>query len=504
MKKKRKEGYRLNNQNFRIKNGVLLKYSGVDAEVIIPDGVTEIGSNVFRDDETVYSVVLPEGVVKIGDSAFEGCKKLKTVTFPSSLKTIGRHAFADCVSLSKAVFSGGLEEVRQSAFDGCRKLKTVVLPDTLKRVCGGAFRDCKTLREIDLPNNADIDGDEVFLGCTSLSRISLPKCITVIGKSWFQDCAKLENLTIPEAVSSICKGAFFGCSSLKALTIPAAVTTIGELAFWKCERLTSITVVGEITDIGEDAFADCFSLTAENVSQEFEERLWKSYTHTALYRQCETKLKNGYTLLQHEKAFIKQHIDDFALQAIKQQGVALLTATLIASSASLAQAENYRQSLKSTDELYGVLTNYIDMHFTAEQQAEYQAQRAKGIKQTADEWRSVYTFTRDGVIEKYIGCDSVAYVPSAIGETAVTCIGAGAFQQTAVQSVVIEDGVAQIGMRAFYQCNALKTVTVPASVTKIGAAAFAVADPRQLVMIGAADSAAARYAEKFHIAFQAE
>ena len=34
---------------FEIENGVLKKYSGTDTAVVIPDGVTRIGKNAFKD-----------------------------------------------------------------------------------------------------------------------------------------------------------------------------------------------------------------------------------------------------------------------------------------------------------------------------------------------------------------------------------------------------------------------------------------------------------------------
>ena len=39
----------------------------------IPDGVVEIGSEAFRNDETIISIIVPNSVYKIEESAFMNC-----------------------------------------------------------------------------------------------------------------------------------------------------------------------------------------------------------------------------------------------------------------------------------------------------------------------------------------------------------------------------------------------------------------------------------------------
>ena len=45
-------------------------------------------------------VVLSDGITEIGVSAFERCEKLCTITIPSSVSKIGRRAFLMCTSLT--------------------------------------------------------------------------------------------------------------------------------------------------------------------------------------------------------------------------------------------------------------------------------------------------------------------------------------------------------------------------------------------------------------------
>ena len=57
-------------------------------------------------------------------------------------------------------------------------------------------------------------------------------------------------------VTSIGVGAFHSCTGLTSVTIPNSVTSIGDLAFYWCTGLTSITIGNSVTYIGYGAFLD--------------------------------------------------------------------------------------------------------------------------------------------------------------------------------------------------------------------------------------------------------
>ena len=83
-----------NANDFVIENNILVKYTGTDEDVIIPEGVTQIGDYAFRRNETVKSVIIPDGVESIGRVAFYECKSLKKITIPNSVKIIGEYEYA--------------------------------------------------------------------------------------------------------------------------------------------------------------------------------------------------------------------------------------------------------------------------------------------------------------------------------------------------------------------------------------------------------------------------
>ena len=109
------------------------------------------------------------------------------------------------------------------------------------------------------------------IGCWAFSDCEIPACVTIpasvtsIGDYAFSNCRGLTSVTIPESVTSICCGAFSGCRSLTCATIPASVTSIGDRAFYCCESLTSVTIPASVKSIDRKAFYYCSSLTSVTI-----------------------------------------------------------------------------------------------------------------------------------------------------------------------------------------------------------------------------------------------
>ena len=280
-------------EDFEIENGVLTEYQGKDVDVIVPEGVREIGEGAFwRCD--VESVRLPQGIRAIRSEAFMNCRSLRRINLPESLRTIETEAFsgsglrairlpeglkrieADCFSgteLTEIVIPEGVRVIRDHAFSGCRELRKVILPAGLTMLEDHVFLDCPKLREIELPPRAEV-GTGVFDFCTALagedgfvvvngmlfnspafsgvSEVTLPQRVRVIksgsvdvsgndGGSIVRIPAGVERIessafrgNIPRIVSA--SGAAFGCLSLRgcshllSLTVPAG-TEVSECAF---------------------------------------------------------------------------------------------------------------------------------------------------------------------------------------------------------------------------------------------------------------------------------
>ena len=240
---------------FSVRAGVLERYNGSDPVVYIPEGVTAIGAQAFKDCTQVFRVVMPEGVTEIQSSgtgmwgAFFGCSSLETVELPKSLMRIGSNAFS-----------------------GCKKLVNINIPDNVTQIGPGAFNGCAELASVKLPKGLHELSNDIFRGCVSLTDIKLHGNIKTIGSYAFSDCRELRALTIPPGVKTIGAFAFSGCFGLTEVLLPGTVITLGASAFSECRNLSVMTVPASIETYENDGsgvrtFAGCSSLRKVNAGK---------------------------------------------------------------------------------------------------------------------------------------------------------------------------------------------------------------------------------------------
>ena len=76
-----------------------------------------------------------------------------------------------------------------------------------------------------------------------------------VGKSWFEDCSNMGDILLPATITDIREKAFKGCSALKQIELPQGVATIGKDAFAGCSNLNSIRVLSDVpATIGTGTF----------------------------------------------------------------------------------------------------------------------------------------------------------------------------------------------------------------------------------------------------------
>ena len=201
--------------DFIIRDGVLEKYDGVDDDIVIPDGVVEIGESAFED-STIRSVIIPEGVKTIGELAFSNCMFLEDVVIAPSVTTIGFRAFAECDELTVVTIPEGVTELPPGLFWGCTSLTNVVLPRGLLRIGGGAFQGCEALTNIYLPLSVTEIGSSAFAFCENLVSISIQNNVKVIEASAFEECSKLSRISLPVGLKRI-EDYAFQLSGLKSI-----------------------------------------------------------------------------------------------------------------------------------------------------------------------------------------------------------------------------------------------------------------------------------------------
>ena len=83
----------------------------------------------FHGDQNITSIIVPEGIYNLGDNVFKGCSKLDNVVLPSSLFAVGNGCFTDCSSLKRVAINSypNIPIMRSNnIFGGCTELTEIL------------------------------------------------------------------------------------------------------------------------------------------------------------------------------------------------------------------------------------------------------------------------------------------------------------------------------------------------------------------------------------------
>ena len=281
----------------------------VTGELIIPDGVTSIGSYAFYECNGLTSVIIPNSVTSIGECTFASCGGLTSVELPTGIISIA-NSFMDCPGLTSVTIPDSLTSAGFMAFHGCQKLTNInytgtiaewvkisgingllnfdstllidgkeitgelVIPAGVTSISDYAFKGRSGLTSVIIPNGVTSIGEGVFWGCSGLTSIKIPDSVISIGIGAFNNCAKLISVDIPDSVNSIGGSAFENCSGLININISDSVTIIDMNTFKGCSGLTTMTIPKSITNISSDSFLGCTNL--KTVYYKGTEEEWKN------------------------------------------------------------------------------------------------------------------------------------------------------------------------------------------------------------------------------------
>lgn len=254
------------------KNSHNQSIEGKKGELIIPDDVTEIKRNAYKDRKDITSVVIGKNIMEIGENAFWGCENLTTVIINSN-SIIGNNVkkgFLKTSSITMAQIFGdqvttyiigdGVTCIGSEAFAECANLQKITFGNSVTMIKNAAFKNCKNLMSVEIPNSVISVGYGAFSGCDNLTNVKLSDNMTEIDGYSFSGCRALKSITIPKLVRKIEDSAFYGCKSLKSVKIPNSVIKIGTSAFQHCESLESVFIPRSVCELNLYAFGDCYVL----------------------------------------------------------------------------------------------------------------------------------------------------------------------------------------------------------------------------------------------------
>ncbi len=288
-------------------NHTLTSYSGSATEVVVPDGVTVIGSRAFSGKSSVKKITLPDSVVTISERAFLDCTALTEIVIPESVTSIGNYAFWNCSNLKTVTLPDSMVSSGEQIFGQCHHLTNVTFGASYRTTLTyEMFTDCESLMNVNIsednPAYASVDGvlfnkqknrlifyprgrteyaytlpatvktvrAHAFEGAASLAIVNFDAALETIEGSAFRDCTELTDITIPDAVITIGDYAFYNCNKAEDLTLGQSVEVIGNYAFSNCSLLTGLTFPDSVITIGEHAFDGCSNVARLTFGQSVE------------------------------------------------------------------------------------------------------------------------------------------------------------------------------------------------------------------------------------------
>lgn len=499
----------------RIDNNAFCDCTGMTS-VKLNKGLKVIGEGGFNDCEGLTSLVLPEGLTTLEERAFYDCENIERFTFPKSLTDMedssiytskwyegladGTELYCGSVFLgckgekypSKLTVRPGTKTVLISDNDGLSGVNELLLPDGLESLSitagGGSIakltvpesvnyinlRKLAHLTDLKLPTTAVL-AEGCFSGCYQIEDLAIPKgnqtlygvCVgrtahvvlpddvlEVRGPISNGDPYRYNNKDSNSNLKSIdlknvrilTGGALSDCVALESVTLPDSLITLGDGVFSGCARLRSIKGGKNVRQIGDGCFSACPALTDFGDLTANVTRVGSlAFFNTGWFHDQ----PNGVAYFGNVAYAYKGTMPEGTVLRLKD-GTVSVTYEFLAGQTELNPSFDQPN-------LAGLILpescKYVDAYAFA---------GAKNMK-----------FLDLGGVQ-YIGreafnnsaCESIVLPDS------VRYVGSNAFSAPNIRAIHLNDGLRALDEGAFFTCGKGSGVTIPASVTYIGAQAF--------------------------------
>ena len=541
----------------RIDNNAFCDCTGMTS-VKLNKGLKVIGEGGFNDCEGLTSLVLPEGLTTLEERAFYDCENIERFTFPKSLTDMEDSSiytskwyegladgaelycggvFLGCKSReypAKLTVRPGTKMVRiEDYLDGVNEL---ILPDGLESLIitagGGSItaltvpesvnyielRNMSNLTNITLPETAVL-AEGCFSGCYQIEDLAIPKgnqtlygvCVgrtahvvlpddvlEVRGPISNGDPYRYNNKDSNSNLKSIdlknvrilTGGALNDCVALESVTLPDSLITLGDGVFSGCARLRSIKGGKNVRQIGDGCFSACPALTDFGDLTANVTRVGSlAFFNTGWFHDQ----PNGVAYFGNVAYAYKGTMPEGTILDIRD-GTVSVTYEFLAGQTELNPTFDQPN-------LAGLILpescKYVDAYAFAG------ATNMKFLDLGGVQYIGREAFN-NSACESIVLPDSVRYV------------GSNAFSAPNIRAIHLNDGLRVLDEGAFFTYGKGSGVTIPASVTYIGAQAFGYCpiDPDDpfagltridgFAVTGTAGSAAQAYAEENEFTFRTD
>lgn len=377
------------------------------------------------------------------------------------------------VKIPASYFGKPVTEIGEHVFALCKHLKRVIIPDTVLRIGRGAFFD-SSIEELEMPDSVLTVDESAFLGCGNLQSVRLSRELTSIGQYAFCRCFKLKQIEIPRKVTKLEQGVFSDCTSLVTIVLRGHIEEIDLSAFGECSSLERVEIPPNnphfcvTDDVAYDTSKAkaliCLSPVKEYVSPPF---LTAIGARAFAYRGSLRSVIVGDSVKKIESmAFCR---------CVNLAEVKIPQGCIVGNSAFMGCSCLTEISLKG---------NTVDAYAFSE------CTSLRSVKLSSDTTLGYGAFSKCGNISfneycggLYLGDDDNPYshligvsdrnAQSIKIHDKTVCVNHTAFRNCKnVRELYFPDGVRTIGQMTFYKMPRLEVLSLPLSVTQIGAGAF--------------------------------
>lgn len=225
-------------------------------KVVLPEKLERLEASAFAFCEALTEIDLPEGVQFLGRNAFERCG-FASICIPDSVTEIEGNPFKNCKVLRTVELSPNhplltvqdgmlIDHVHQRVLRRLTTGAVCIVPEGIKEIADGAFGRIPELTEITLPGSLEKIGEAAFIYC-GMREITIPKGIAEIARMAFYHCDQLETVHLQEGLRGIGWDAFSECASLSDIRLPNTLERIELRAFAHCTSLKQLTIPASVT-----------------------------------------------------------------------------------------------------------------------------------------------------------------------------------------------------------------------------------------------------------------
>lgn len=427
-------------------------------------------------DETTADETTADETTSPPEPEYDGSRGLQYVQYGSyaQLEGIGTCTDKDVVVATK--YNGvPVTAIGNSAFFNRTSLESIKIPESVTSIGAHAFSGCKSLKSITIPDKVKSIETYTFHACSSLRSVKLGDGVTKIADSAFTLCESLESISFGKSLQSIGYQAFFQCPSLKTLTLPDSLTTVSDWAF-DCSSLKSVSIGKNVKKIGESAFIMCSELSefiyrgtrAEWRSVELGKD-WQSSRQFTMVRCSDGDFDlNAPPEYDGSQGLVYLLSRDKKTASLVGLGTCTDKIIVIASTYNGVPVVSVAEgAIKDNQYITGI---HVPASVTAIGGLFYNCQNVTTL--TVDPDHPRYYSEGNCIIDREsktiaVGCNG-SVIPT---DGSVLRIGASSFDGChGITELVIPDGVLIIYDYAFDNCINLRSVKIPASVTKINSA----------------------------------